>query len=80
MPEVIASGQGNGGRERLSGGSGEVSWGPDLSTSLDSGDRCGFKNPFIGSESKPSTFNLYRNNFIFKSFVLKSMVARMESF
>ena len=52
MPEVIASGQGNGGRGGLSGGSGEVQWGPDLSTSLNSGDRCGFKNPFIGSESK----------------------------
>ena len=46
------------GRGALIGSSGEVQWGSDLSTSLDSGDHCGFKNPFIGSESKPSTFNL----------------------
>ena len=42
-------GEGVGG---LGGSSGEVQYCPDLSTSLDSGDRCGFKNPFIGSESK----------------------------
>ena len=71
---------GEGGRGALIGSSGEVQWGSDLSTSLDSGDRCGFKNPFIGSESKPSTFNLLGNNFIFKSFLLKSMGAWIESF